>query len=95
MSIVDKVKQMLGQNAGKAKEGVEKAGDMFDQRTGGKYSDKVDKVQEKAGDYLEREGGQGGQGGQSGQAGHSGQTGQSGQGRDPGAGGRPDGGQTP
>lgn len=87
MSIVDKVKQMLGQNADKAKHGVEKAGDMFDQRTGGKYADKVDKVQEKAGDYIEREGGQGGHGGQ------TGQTGQAGQRRDPGTGGRPDGGQ--
>ncbi|CNE19492.1 Antitoxin Rv0909/MT0933 [Mycobacterium tuberculosis] len=82
MSIVDKVKQMLGQNAEKAKQGVEKAGDMFDQRTGGKHAGKVDKVQEKAGDYIDREGGQSGQGGQGGQAD---------QGRAPGTGG----GQTP
>ena len=68
MSIVDKVKQMLGQNPDKARQGVERAGDMIDERTGGKYADKVDKAQQKAGDYLDREGGQsggqaGGQGG--------------------------------
>ncbi|WP_396445262.1 antitoxin [Actinomadura sp.] len=77
MSIVDKVKQMLGQHSDKAKEGVERAGDMFDQRTGGKHAGKVDKAQEKAGDYIEREGGQGGA---------------AGQGRDPGMGGEPGGG---
>ncbi|GAA1886980.1 antitoxin [Actinomadura bangladeshensis] len=86
MSIVDKVKQMLGQNADKAKHGVEKAGDMFDRRTGGKHADKVDKFQEKAGDYIDREGGQTGQAGQAGQAGQR---------REPGTGGRPDGGQMP
>ncbi|TDD83633.1 antitoxin [Actinomadura rubrisoli] len=61
MSIVDKVKQMLGQHSDQAKRGVEKGGDMFDQKTGGKYSDKVDKAQEKAGDYIDR--GEGEQGG--------------------------------
>ena len=72
MSIVDKVKQMLGQNPDKARQGVERAGDMFDERTGGKYADKVDRVQEKAGDYIDR-GDQGGQGGgQSGQGGQGG-----------------------
>jgi hypothetical protein len=69
MSIVDKVKQMLGQHSDHARKGVDKAGDMFDERTGGKYSDKVDKAQDKAGDYIDREGGgePGGQGGQGGQ----------------------------
>jgi hypothetical protein len=80
MSIVDKVKQMLGQHSDQAKQGVEKAGDMFDQKTGGKYADKVDKAQNKAGDYIEREGGQGG-----------GQTGQGGTGM----GDEPGGGRTP
>ena len=56
MSIVDKVKQMLGQHPDQAKQGVERAGDMIDERTGGKYSDKIDKAQEKAGDYIEGEG---------------------------------------
>ncbi|WUH96724.1 antitoxin [Spirillospora sp. NBC_00431] len=75
MSIVDKVKQMLGQHSDKAREGVEKAGDKFDERTGGKYSDKVDKAQDKAGEYIDRgdEGGRaGGPGGEHGGGEHGG-----------------------
>ncbi|XRQ03494.1 antitoxin [Actinomadura welshii] len=71
MSIVDKVKQMLGQHPDKARQGVERAGDMFDERTGGKYADKVDRVQEKAGDRIDP-GGQGGQGGRPGETGQGG-----------------------
>ncbi|MEW2352750.1 antitoxin [Spirillospora sp. NPDC029432] len=59
MSIVDKVKEMLGQHGDKARQGVEKGGDMLDQRTGGKYSKHVDKAQERAGDYIDRQGTQG------------------------------------
>jgi hypothetical protein len=55
MSIVDKVKEMLGQNPDKAKSGVDKAGDVFDQKTGGKYSDKVDMAQDKAKQYIDGE----------------------------------------
>ncbi|WP_433326270.1 antitoxin [Spirillospora sp. CA-294931] len=55
MSIVDKVKGMLGQHGDKAKKGVDKGGDMLDQRTGGKYADKVDKAQDKANEYIDRE----------------------------------------
>jgi hypothetical protein len=65
MSFVDKVKEMLGQHSDQAKKGVEKGGDMFDQKTGGKYADKVDKVQEKGSDYIDRSG-EGGAGGDAG-----------------------------
>lgn len=65
MSIVSKVKQMLGQHPDQAKKGVKKAGDMADQRTGGKYAQHVDKAQQAADDYIDRgRGGQPGQGGQ-------------------------------
>ncbi|WP_067462036.1 antitoxin [Actinomadura macra] len=60
MSIVDKVKQMLGQHPDKARNTVDKSGDMIDRKTGGKHADKVDKAQDKAGDYIDR-GGEGGQ----------------------------------
>jgi len=53
MSIVDKVKEMLGSNTDKAKQGVDKGGDMLDKRTGGKYADKVDTAQEKANQYID------------------------------------------
>ncbi|WP_021592976.1 antitoxin [Actinomadura welshii] len=72
MSIVDKVKQMLGQHPDKAKQGTEKAGDMFDQRTGGRYADKTDKAQDQAGNYIDRESGQGGEPGEPGQPGQGG-----------------------
>jgi hypothetical protein len=48
MSIMDKVKNLLGQHGDKVDQAVEKAGDMFDKRTGGKYADHVDKAQEQA-----------------------------------------------
>ncbi|TNY35016.1 antitoxin [Thermomonospora catenispora] len=57
MSIISKVKQMLGQHPDQAKKGVEKAGDVIDRRTGGKYAQHVDKGQQKAGEYIEGEGG--------------------------------------
>lgn len=68
MSIMDKVKEMLGQHSDKAKHGVDKAGDKFDQKTGGKYADKTDKVQEKGRDYMDQRG----SGGQSGEGGPGG-----------------------
>jgi hypothetical protein len=71
MSIVDRVKEMFGQHPDKAKQGVEKAGDMADERTGGKHADKTDKAQEKGSDYIDQQGQEGDQGPQSkpGQAG--------------------------
>ncbi|MFE0465049.1 antitoxin [Kitasatospora sp. NPDC058965] len=56
MSVMDKLKNMLGQHPEKAKEAVERAGDVIDDRTGGKYADKVDTGQDKAGEYIDREG---------------------------------------
>ena len=59
MGMMDKLKGMLGQHPDKAKDAVERAGDMIDERTGGKYSDKVDKAQEKAAEFIDGEQGQG------------------------------------
>ncbi|MFJ5306508.1 antitoxin [Streptomyces sp. NPDC088350] len=55
MSIMDKVKEMLGQHSDKAKEGVDRAGDMIDERTGGKHAKQVDMAQDKAKDFIDRE----------------------------------------
>ncbi|MCP2318204.1 MT0933-like antitoxin protein [Nocardia amikacinitolerans] len=54
MSIIDKLKELVGKNPDHVKGGVDKAGDMFDQRTGGKYTDKVDQGQQKAKDYIDK-----------------------------------------
>jgi hypothetical protein len=48
MSIMDKMKDLLGKHGDKVDKVVEKAGDVVDQKTGGKYADKVDKAQEQA-----------------------------------------------
>ena len=48
MGLVDKVKNLLSKNADKAETAIDKAGDVVDQKTQGKYADKVDKVQEAA-----------------------------------------------
>jgi len=55
MGLLDKIKGMLGGNADKVKQGVEKAGDMVDEKTGGKFGDKVDMAQEKIGDVIDKE----------------------------------------
>ncbi|MCW2862630.1 MAG: Antitoxin [Actinoallomurus sp.] len=54
MSIMDKMKNLLGQHGDKVDKVVEKAGDMVDHKTGGKYADKVDKAQEQAKRTAER-----------------------------------------
>jgi len=48
MSIVDKVKEFLGQHGDKVDEAIDKAGDVVDDKTGGKYADKVDMAQKRA-----------------------------------------------
>jgi MT0933-like antitoxin protein len=61
MGFMDKVKGMLGGHADQTDKGIERGGDMLDDRTGGKYADKTDKGQEAARDALRRmdEGGRG------------------------------------
>ena len=59
MSIVDKVKELLGQHSDKVDEAVDKTGDMLDEKTGGKYADKVDKAQEQAKKAADRWGEEG------------------------------------
>lgn len=46
--LVGKGKQIAAENSDKIEDAVEKAGDFVDDKTGGKYADKVDKVQEAA-----------------------------------------------
>ncbi|MEV6274080.1 antitoxin [Nocardia sp. NPDC051832] len=46
--LVGKGKDMAAKNADKIHDAVDKAGDFVDKKTQGKYSDKIDKVQEAA-----------------------------------------------
>ena len=55
MGFLDKAKDMLGQHKDQAKDAVEKAGDMVDDKTGGKYAGQVDTAQAKAEEFLDKE----------------------------------------
>lgn len=55
MSFADSLKGLIGkgqkaaaENSDKIEQAVDKAGDFVDKKTGGKYADKVDKVQDAA-----------------------------------------------
>ena len=52
-NIRDKAEDAAGEHPDQVNEGIEKAGDFVDDKTGGKYSDQIDQGQEKAGDYVE------------------------------------------
>jgi hypothetical protein len=56
MSFMDKVKNLFGQHGDKVDEMIEKAGDMADRKTGGKYSSQIDTAQEQARRFVERSG---------------------------------------
>jgi hypothetical protein len=48
MGILDKVKGLLSRNADKVDTAIDKAADIVDQKTQGKYTSTVDKVQDAA-----------------------------------------------
>ena len=48
MGFMDKVKGLLSQNARTIDEAIDKAGDIVDEKTQGKYKDTVDKAQDAA-----------------------------------------------
>ncbi|MFF1817888.1 antitoxin [Kribbella sp. NPDC051587] len=57
MGIFDKAKDALGEHGDKVDEGIEKAGDFADEKTGGEHADQIDKGQEFAKDRLSGLGG--------------------------------------
>lgn len=48
MGFLDKAKDLLSQNADKVEMAIDKAGEFVDDKTQGKYSDTIHKVQEEA-----------------------------------------------
>jgi hypothetical protein len=48
------LRNVVKQNPDKIKSGVEKAGDLIDKQTGGKYAEKVDTVQQKVGGFVDK-----------------------------------------
>ncbi|MCV7201510.1 kanamycin biosynthetic protein [Mycolicibacterium peregrinum] len=55
MGFLDKAKSLLSQNADKVEQVIDKAGDIVDEKTQGKYSQHVDKAQEAAKNALNKE----------------------------------------
>ncbi|HZX08070.1 antitoxin [Kribbella sp.] len=49
------LRNVVKQNPDKIKAGVEKAGDLIDKQTGGKYADKVDAVQQKVDSFVDKQ----------------------------------------
>ena len=52
MGIFDKAKDVLSGNEDKIDAGIDKAGDMVDEKTGDKYTEQVNKGQDMAKDAL-------------------------------------------
>jgi antitoxin protein of toxin-antitoxin system len=48
MGFLDKAKDLLSENADKVETAIDKAGEIIDRKTQGKYSDTIDKVQDAA-----------------------------------------------
>lgn len=48
-----KAQKLIDGNETAIKDGIEKAGDFVDSKTGGKYADRVDTVQRGASDYVD------------------------------------------
>jgi hypothetical protein len=48
----DKAKDLLGEHADKVDQGIDKLGDLVDEKTGGQHVDKVDTAQEKLKEQL-------------------------------------------
>lgn len=62
MSFMDKVKGMLSQHSDKVSRGLDKAGNVADSKTKGKYSNKIRTGTQKAKEQAEKLGRQGGEG---------------------------------
>jgi hypothetical protein len=51
---LDKTKEVLSENADKVGQAIDKAGDIIDEKTKGKYTSTVDKVQDAAKNVVEK-----------------------------------------
>ena len=53
MGFLDKIKDLVGGNADKAKDAVDKTADVVDDKTGGQDSDKIDMGADKINDVID------------------------------------------
>ena len=56
MGLFDKAKELAGQHADKVSDAIDKAADVVDEKTGGKYADQIDKGAEAAKGYVDGNG---------------------------------------
>lgn len=61
MAFLDKLKTVLAKNADKVDTAIDKAGDLVDKKTQGKYAQHVNKVQDAAKKAVDNNANQGGQ----------------------------------
>ncbi|MDO5676637.1 MAG: antitoxin [Propionibacteriaceae bacterium] len=54
MGLFDKIGDLAKQHEDKIEQGIEQAGDFVDEKTGGKYADKVDQAQDLANEQLDK-----------------------------------------
>ena len=54
MGFLDRLKEMAGKHSDKVDEGVTRAADEIDERTGGKYSEQIDQAEERAKEAMRR-----------------------------------------
>lgn len=54
MGLLDKLKGMFGQPADKAESPIDKAGEVVDDKTGGSYSEQIDRGTDAAQDTVDR-----------------------------------------
>jgi hypothetical protein len=54
MGFLDKVKDLMSKNKGAVGGAIDKAGDVVDQKTQGKYAQQVDKVQDAAKNAVDK-----------------------------------------
>jgi len=59
VGLMDKVRGLLGQHNEKIDQGIDKAGDVVDDKTGGKHAAHVDKAQDAAKDGIDKIAGEG------------------------------------
>lgn len=52
MGILDKLKDLAGSHEKQVDQGLDKAADIADEKTGGKHSEQIDRGRDKVGDYL-------------------------------------------
>ncbi len=54
MGLLDKAKDLVSGNKDQVKDGIDKAADLVDDKTGNQHSDKIDTVADKAKDAVDK-----------------------------------------